>query len=106
VQAYRSQRVSNFQSSCSTETKNCAAAVRTKDNSDSGRRICLLDALKSQLVTLHQDADGVRHELGGHLKHLLRHSSGNEAHLRVGGQVAIDIVNLVLEALIQQLVRL
>ena len=64
----------------------------------------LLDALQSELIALHQDADGVGHELGGHLQHLLCHSRGDEAHLRVGGQVAINVVNLVLEALIKQLV--
>ena len=31
----------------------------------------LLDALQCQLVTLDQDPDGVRHELGGHLEDLM-----------------------------------
>ena len=41
----------------------------------------LLDPLQRQLVTLHQDADWVGHELAGHLQDLVRQSRGDQAHL-------------------------
>jgi hypothetical protein len=66
----------------------------------------LLDALKSELITLHQDADGVGHKLGGHFKNLLRHGGGDKADLCVGRQVTINVVNLVLEALVEQFISL
>ncbi len=49
------------------------------------RRTRLLDALERELIALHQDANGVGHELGGHFKNLLRHGGGDEADLCVGG---------------------
>jgi hypothetical protein len=41
----------------------------------------LLDALQRQLVALHQDLDGVRHELAGHLQDVVREGGGDEDHL-------------------------
>ena len=41
----------------------------------------LLDALKRQLVTLHQDPDRVRHELARHLQDLVRQRGREQHHL-------------------------
>ena len=41
----------------------------------------LLDSFQRQLVTLHQDADRVRHELAGHLQDLVRQRRRDQAHL-------------------------
>ena len=66
----------------------------------------LFDSLECQLVTLHQDPDGVGHELGGHLQDLVGQRGGDEADLGCGGQVAVHVVNLLLEPLVQHLVSL
>ena len=66
----------------------------------------LLDTLQSQLVTLHQDPDGVRHELGGHLQDLVRQGGGDEANLCCWGQVPVHIIDLLLEPLVQHLISL
>lgn len=66
----------------------------------------LLDALERQLVALHEDADRVGHELVGHLEDLLRERGGDQHDLRSGRQIAIDIVDLLLETLAEHLVRL
>lgn len=66
----------------------------------------LLDALKGKLVTLDKDANGVGHELGGHLKHVVGESGRNNDDLSRGRKVTVNVVNLVLEALVQELVRL
>ena len=42
----------------------------------------LFDALKGQLIALHQDADGVGHELGCHLQDLVGQGGGQQHHLR------------------------
>mmetsp|Transcript_8500 Transcript_8500/g.27974 ORF Transcript_8500/g.27974 Transcript_8500/m.27974 type:complete len:232 (-) Transcript_8500:564-1259(-) len=59
----------------------------------------LLDAFERKLVTLDQDPDGVRHELARHLQNLARKRGTDQHHLRGGGQVAINVVDLLLEAL-------
>mmetsp|Transcript_4825 Transcript_4825/g.14215 ORF Transcript_4825/g.14215 Transcript_4825/m.14215 type:complete len:290 (-) Transcript_4825:429-1298(-) len=66
----------------------------------------LLDALECKLVTLDEDAHGVSHELGGHIQDLPRHRRRDEHHLRGGRQVAVDVVDLLLEAVVEHLVRL
>ncbi len=66
----------------------------------------LLDAFKSQLITLDQDSDWVGHELGRHLKHVVRQGSREDDDLSGGREVSVDVVDLVLESLVQQLVRL
>lgn len=66
----------------------------------------LLDAFQSQLVTLDQDPDGVGHELGSHFQDFVRQCGRNEAHLGGWGQVAVDVVDLLLESLIQHLIGL
>lgn len=60
----------------------------------------LLDAFQRQLITLDEDADGVRHELARHLENLVRQSSGHENDLCAGRQVAIHVVDLLLEPLV------
>ena len=66
----------------------------------------LLDALKGQLVTFNQDPDGVGHELGGHLEDLVGKGGGDETDLSGWGQIAIHVIDLLLESLIQHLVGL
>mmetsp|Transcript_28304 Transcript_28304/g.50560 ORF Transcript_28304/g.50560 Transcript_28304/m.50560 type:complete len:267 (+) Transcript_28304:282-1082(+) len=66
----------------------------------------LLDALQRQLIALHQHAHGVRHKLVRHLQHLVRQRRRNQHNLRVGGEVAVDVVDLFLEPLGQHLVCL
>mmetsp|Transcript_73098 Transcript_73098/g.158084 ORF Transcript_73098/g.158084 Transcript_73098/m.158084 type:complete len:321 (+) Transcript_73098:2-964(+) len=66
----------------------------------------LLDALQGQLVALHEHPEGVAHELLGHLEDLVRHRRGDEHHLRRGREVAVDVVDLLLEAAVEHLVRL
>eukprot|EP00500_Bicosoecida_sp_ms1_P012720 CAMPEP_0203816648 /NCGR_PEP_ID=MMETSP0115-20131106/17212_1 /ASSEMBLY_ACC=CAM_ASM_000227 /TAXON_ID=33651 /ORGANISM="Bicosoecid sp, Strain ms1" /LENGTH=426 /DNA_ID=CAMNT_0050725555 /DNA_START=37 /DNA_END=1313 /DNA_ORIENTATION=+ len=66
----------------------------------------LLDALQRQLVALHQHLHGAVHELLGHVQHLARQRGGHQHHLRRRRQRAIDVVDLLLEAAVQHLVRL
>ena len=66
----------------------------------------LLDAFQGQLVTLHQDPDGVGHELAGHLQDLVRQSGRDEADLGSGGQVSVHVIDLLLESLVQHLIGL
>ena len=66
----------------------------------------LLDALKRQLVALDEDPDRVRHELGRHLKHVVRERRRDDDDLRRRRQVAVDVVDLVLEALVEKLISL
>ena len=44
-----------------------------------------------------QDADGVSHELVGHLQNLMGKCGTDEAHLGGGGQVTIHVVDLFFE---------
>ena len=90
----------------------------------------LLDTLQCQLVTLHQDADRVRHELAGHLQDLVRQCSRDQAHLNylldgstkwftfqwqqrtflchLSGRrkISVDVIDLLLETLVQHLIGL
>mmetsp|Transcript_57834 Transcript_57834/g.136049 ORF Transcript_57834/g.136049 Transcript_57834/m.136049 type:complete len:268 (-) Transcript_57834:285-1088(-) len=66
----------------------------------------LLDPLQRELVALHQDADRVRHELLGHLEHLPWQRRGNQEHLDLRRQVAVHVVDLLLETLVEHLVGL
>lgn len=52
----------------------------------------------SQSLPFHQDADGVSHELVGHLQDFVRQRGADEHHLRGRRQVPIHIVNLLFEA--------
>mmetsp|Transcript_111685 Transcript_111685/g.266428 ORF Transcript_111685/g.266428 Transcript_111685/m.266428 type:complete len:205 (+) Transcript_111685:410-1024(+) len=64
----------------------------------------LLDAFQRQLVTLHQDAERIIHELVGHFQDLVRHGSGDQHHLCGRWQVPVDIVDLLLEAPVEHLI--
>lgn len=54
----------------------------------------LLNTLKGKLVLLDQDADGVAHELGGDLQHVLGHGGGEENDLGGLRQKLEDVVDL------------
>ena len=45
-----------------------------------------------------EDTDGVGHELARHLENLVRERGRNEHDLSRGRQVAVDIVDLLLES--------
>lgn len=66
----------------------------------------LLNALQRQALALHENADGVTHELLRQLQHLLRHRGGEEGDLDILRQEAEDLVNLVGKALRQHLISL
>lgn len=54
----------------------------------------LLDTLKGKLILLHQDTDGVTHELGGDLEDVLGHGGGQQNNLGGLRQQLEDVVNL------------
>lgn len=64
----------------------------------------LFQALERQLVTFDEDAHGVGHELGGHVKHIVREGGRDDDNLGAGGKVAIHIIDLLAEAAVKQLV--
>ena len=66
----------------------------------------LLDALERQLVALDEDPDRVRHKLGCHLENVVRERRRDDDNLRRRRQVPVDVVDLVLEALVEELVGL
>mmetsp|Transcript_47404 Transcript_47404/g.136941 ORF Transcript_47404/g.136941 Transcript_47404/m.136941 type:complete len:469 (-) Transcript_47404:55-1461(-) len=66
----------------------------------------LLDAFQGQLIALHQHAEGVVHELVGHLEDFVRHGRGHQHHLSRGRQVAVDIIDLLFEPTVEHLVCL
>lgn len=47
----------------------------------------LLNPFQGQLVTLDQNANGVGHELGGHLQDLMGQSGRNQANLDINDQL-------------------
>mmetsp|Transcript_754 Transcript_754/g.1342 ORF Transcript_754/g.1342 Transcript_754/m.1342 type:complete len:377 (-) Transcript_754:77-1207(-) len=66
----------------------------------------LLDTLEGQLVTLHENAHRLAHELAGDLKSLWGHSGREHAHLQLGGEQLEDVVDLVLEPAGKHLISL
>jgi len=66
----------------------------------------LLDALKRQLVALHENAHRLVHELARDLQRLRGQGGGEDAHLQLGGQQLEDVVDLVLEPAGEHLVGL
>ena len=64
----------------------------------------LLETFKSQLVTLDEDADGVGHELCGHVEHIVREGGRNDNDLSGRREVTVDIVDLLAETTVEQLV--
>lgn len=61
----------------------------------------LLNTLQGKLVLLDQDTDGVAHELGGDLKNVLGHGSGQEDDLSGLGEELEDVVNLLGETALE-----
>ena len=59
------------------------------------RDVELLDTVEGQLLVLHQDLDGVLHELLSHLHDFWRHSGREEADLDVSRQVFEDLSDFV-----------
>lgn len=55
----------------------------------------LLDALKCELVSFHQDLDGVVHELLAHVKNLIRQCCTYNHHLSPRRKEPINLLNLV-----------
>ena len=64
----------------------------------------LLEALKSQLVTLDEDTDGVGHELGSHVEHIIREGGRDDNDLSGRREVTVDVVDLLAETTVEQLV--
>lgn len=54
--------------------------------------------IKRMPLPFHQDADGVSHELVGHLQDLMGQRGTNENHLCCWGQVSVHVINLLFEA--------
>lgn len=66
----------------------------------------LLDAFKGQFITLDKDANRVGHEFCCHLKYIIWQRGAKKDDLRGRGEVAVDVINLVLEALVKKLIGL
>lgn len=66
----------------------------------------LLDTLESELVLLDEDTDGVAHELGGDLEHVLGHGGGQKDDLGALREELEDVVDLLGESTGQHLVSL
>ena len=66
----------------------------------------LFDTLKRQLITLDEDANWVGHEFGRHLQNVVRKGGAQQDDLCGRREVSVDLIDLVLETLVQQLVRL
>mmetsp|Transcript_92284 Transcript_92284/g.264486 ORF Transcript_92284/g.264486 Transcript_92284/m.264486 type:complete len:259 (-) Transcript_92284:453-1229(-) len=70
------------------------------------RNVELVDALQSQLCLFHQDAHGVPHEVLRQGQYFWRQGRREEADLHLWVKHLEDLVDLVLEAVRQHLVRL
>ena len=70
------------------------------------RNVELLDTLQGQLVLLHQNADGIAHELLGNLKNVERHSGREQSHLHVLVQHTEGVVDLLLETSAEHFISL
>lgn len=64
----------------------------------------LLETLEGQLVTLNKDANGVGHELGRHVQHVVGEGSRHHDDLRGGREVSVHVVDLLSESLVEQLI--
>lgn len=64
----------------------------------------LLETLEGQFVTLHKDADGVGHELGCHVEHIVGEGSRDDDDLGGGREVSVHVVDLLSESLVEQLI--
>ena len=101
--SYRSQRVSSFQSSFSTEM---SANVSEPFYYRVGGLTELADTLEGELVLLDEDPDRVTHEFLCHLKNVRGHGSGKEDHLGLSGKELEDIIYGVFESGGEHLIRL
>ena len=105
--SYKSVRVSNFHSSFSTETKNLN--IYQLDRPPFPPLLpftYLLDTLQSDFITLDKNANGVVHELLGDGQHVRRKGGRDEHDLCGRREVAVHVVDLLLEALVQHLIGL
>lgn len=66
----------------------------------------LLDTLEGEFLLLDKDTDGVAHELGGDLKDILGHGSGEQGDLGGLGKELEDVVDLLGETTGQHLIGL
>lgn len=66
----------------------------------------LLDTLESKLILLHQDTDGVTHELGGDLEDVLGHSGGQQNNLGGLRQQLEDVVDLLGETTLRKAISM
>jgi len=66
----------------------------------------LFDTLKGQLITLDEDTNWVGHEFGRHFQNVVREGGAQQDDLRGRWEVSVDFIDLVLETLVQQFVRL
>lgn len=66
----------------------------------------LLDTFEGKFLLLDQDADGVTHELGGHLQDVLGHGGGKQNNLGGLREELEDVVNLFGETTLDIAVRI
>lgn len=64
----------------------------------------LLDSFKGKFITLDQDPDGVCHEFRCHFEDIVWESSRKDDDLCLRWQIAVDIVDLLLETLVEKLI--
>mmetsp|Transcript_8434 Transcript_8434/g.16798 ORF Transcript_8434/g.16798 Transcript_8434/m.16798 type:complete len:385 (+) Transcript_8434:377-1531(+) len=66
----------------------------------------LFDPLQRQLIPLNQNPDWIVHKLPRHLEYFHGQSSRHQHHLRLRGQIPVNIINLFFETLVEHLIRL
>ena len=66
----------------------------------------LLDAFKRQLVTFDENANRVGHKFCSHLEDIIRQGGAEQHDLSSGWEVTVDVINLILEALVEEFVGL
>ena len=66
----------------------------------------LLDTLKSQLILLDKDTNGIPHETLSHLQHIQGHGSREKAHLHGFRKEFENVIDLILESPRQHLISL
>jgi hypothetical protein len=66
----------------------------------------LLDAFKRQFITLDENANRVGHEFCCHLQNIVWQGGAEQDDLGSGREVTVDVINLILEALVEELVGL
>merc|ERR1719384_1226253 len=69
------------------------------------RNVVLTDTLERQLILFHQNSDCIAHELGCQIEDIRGHGGREQAHLDVWWYGLEDVVDLILEAMGQHLVR-